>query len=748
MPAAPASYTPAAKYMMVAARIGRVRRIVFCSAVATLCFAAMIACGSDGSDPGFASARRTHHIALNGTWQIAEGDGGDVAPAQFDHTVAVPGFVDEAQPPFAEVGVPSPHRAAFWYRRQFDVPADVGPVAVLRLHKAKYGVAVWLNGVPVGSHLGAFTLAEMDVSSAVIRGARNTITVRVGADRLQLPPEIPSGEDLEKLLWLPGLWDDVTLAFSGEQRIVRVKIEPHIDSDEAVVLTTIANHSGRPLDIEIEQRARASVSGAYASSPERLRARIGIGETTLSQVVSLPGARWWSPEDPFLYTMRTEVRAGSEPTDELETRFGMRSVEWRSGAAPGFFLNGERYYLRGSNLSLHRFFQDPERGSLPWDRDWVRRLLTEHPRRLHWNSMRVSIGRLPNMWYDLADEIGLLLADEFMMWSLARDSRRWSIEEMEREYRAWMQENWNHPSIAWWDASNETDDPKSTMVIERVRGLDPTRQWENGGHSPPQGANDPIEEHPYILFALRSLDQLSTFPLRLPVAPPTVVAPGHPYILNEYNLLWLQSNGQPFPTSAAPFEIVPRMNRGPYTAAEYREASAYVGAILTEFWRTSRLYAGVQHFTYITSSPVTSDNFLDVRSLIMEPRWARYAADAFSPVALYLDYWDESPGAGTIAVPLRLINDFAETILVDVELLAVDLDGNVRANAELVDIELAALGDRDETLSITVPAMDRWVLFGRVEPHDGGLPVAWSRRKIGFEHLGEPIPDPPFDERS
>lgn len=714
-----------------------------------MCVLAIINSCGGASDPDEVAVGNDHIrlLSLNGTWQIAEGDAGDVAPPRFERTAPVPGFADDAQPSFLDVGIPSPRRAAFWYHREFDVPADAGPVAVLKLHKARFGAAAWVNGVAVGSHLGAFTLAEMDVSTAIQRGARNTVTVRVGADRDQVPPEIPTGEDIETKIWLPGIWDDVALAFSGEQRIVRVKIETQIDTEEVLVWTTVANHAGRPVDIEIEQRVMSVNDGEPAASPTTLRVRLGVAETTFAQRFAIPGARLWSPEDPFLYTLHTELRAAGVPSDELRTRFGMRSVEWRSGAEPGFFLNGERYYLRGSNLSLHRFFQDPERASLPWDRDWVRQLLTEHPRRLHWNSMRVSIGRLPNLWYDLADEVGILLADEFMMWSLARDSQRWSLDEMEREYSAWIRENWNHPSIAWWDASNETDDPKSTAIIERVRSLDPTRQWENGGHSLPQGPDDPVEEHAYILFALRDLATLARRPARAPVVPLTAVADGHPYILNEYNLLWLQRNGQPFEGIRPIFGIVPRMSGGAYGADEYREAYAYVGAVLTEYWRTSRIYAGVQHFTYITSSPVTGDNFLDVRSLTLEPRWARYAADAFAPVGLFLDFWDEHPTAGPTSVPLRLISDLPEAVSADVEILAVDLDGAIVARSAPHEVEIEALGEIDLELPLTIPALHRWVLFGVVAPRHDVAPTAWSRRKVGFTHLGEPIPDPPFAER-
>ena len=48
-------------------------------------------------------------------------------------------------------------------------------MAALCLHKAKYGAKVWLNGKALGSHQGAFTLSEYDLSSAILYGEPNEL---------------------------------------------------------------------------------------------------------------------------------------------------------------------------------------------------------------------------------------------------------------------------------------------------------------------------------------------------------------------------------------------------------------------------------------------------------------------------------------------------------------------------------------------------------------------------------------------
>jgi len=93
--------------------------------------------------PGAACAdgpRRT--LSLNGEWEIGEGGMGS-PPAAFGSRVPVPGLVDMAAPAFADVGVKSPRREAYWYRRTFRVEGPIPAVAILKIHKAMFGYSLW-----------------------------------------------------------------------------------------------------------------------------------------------------------------------------------------------------------------------------------------------------------------------------------------------------------------------------------------------------------------------------------------------------------------------------------------------------------------------------------------------------------------------------------------------------------------------------------------------------------------------------
>ena len=63
--------------------------------------------------------------------------------------------------------------------------------------------------------------------------------------------------------------------------------------------------------------------------------------------VNYSNARPWSLDEPNLYSIRAELLdASGAVTDEKTVRFGFRTAEFRRS---GFYLNGERVFLRGLN---------------------------------------------------------------------------------------------------------------------------------------------------------------------------------------------------------------------------------------------------------------------------------------------------------------------------------------------------------------------------------------------------------------
>lgn len=663
----------------------------------------------DTTPSGVDRGRRV--IDLNGTWQVAEGSMVTI-PERFEHTAPVPGLIDMAEPAFAEVGKKSARREAFWYRRTFTVAGQVPDVAKLKIAKAKYGTKVWLNGQLVGEHLPCFTPAYLDVKRQLKgEGQENVLIVRVGADRESRPADLPSGWDFEKYLYIPGIYDSVELILTGEPYIRNIQAIPDIEAKQVRVIAELWSSRERSCSVSCAVSLKTQPEFT-AGSVSRTNVPLATDQVTkLDVVIPMEPCRLWSPEDPFLYTLRLHTGG-----DEVVTRFGMRSFAFdrESGRA---LLNGKPYFMRGTNVCAYRFFEDAERGDRPWRAEWVRRLHQKF-KDMHWNSIRYCIGFPPELWYDIADEEGFLIQDEFPIWLLGEAPENPKAEKIIPEYTEWMRERWNHPCVVIWDAQNESHTPETGKALNAVRHLDlSNRPWENGW-TEPQSEQDCVEAHPYLMIGLfnpawgsakvASLkDMVNASPL-----PPLNEAQRKlkvPILINEYAWLWLNRDGTPTCLTAPVYEKL----LGPDSTTEQRRLlfARYLAA-KTEFWRSGRECAGVLHFCGLGYSRAgdkprpeggaTSDHFIDLEKLTFEPNFERYVRDAFAPVGVMLDYWGQDLPAGEK-------HEFEIVITND---LALEREGNVRLLIRKGDALLArqekpcrvdALGQKRLSFTQTVP---------------------------------------------
>jgi beta-galactosidase len=266
------------------------------------------------------STRQRHVISLNGTWEIAEGSM-DSIPETFEHKVPVPGLVDMAEPAFAEVGIKSDKRQAFWYRRKFTVSGNIPEVALLKIHKAKYGTRVFLNGELIGDHLPCFTPALLNVRDHLKgSGAENEIIVRVGSFRDSVPESIPSGWDFEKYKYIPGIYDSVELILSGVPYIVNVQTVPDIAANRVRVITELRwpEMDGRA---DISYEVSEADTGRFVGAVQESELPFAANQTTRQDVtIPIEDCKLWTPEKPFLYELKVDTGG-----DCLRVRFGMRS---------------------------------------------------------------------------------------------------------------------------------------------------------------------------------------------------------------------------------------------------------------------------------------------------------------------------------------------------------------------------------------------------------------------------------------
>jgi len=629
-------------------------------------------------------------LSLDGTWEIAEGSM-ETSPDGYEHKVPVPGLVDMARPGFAEVGVKSKLREAFWYRRTFRVEGSLPAVAVLKVHKAKFGTRVILNGMPLGDHLPCFTPGLFDARKA-LRVGDNEIVIRLGALRESVPRPIPSGWDYEKRKFIPGIFDSVELILTGSPHIARVQAVPDIEKKTVTVHAWVQS-SDPVVAAKLRFAVREAIGGRVVGEGKcEIPAAGSEPERTGKVTIAVRDCRLWSPEDPFLYEL--EVRSEA---DALKTRFGMRT--FRLDPATGrAFLNGKPYLMRGTNVTLYRFFEDPERGDKPWREEWVRRLHKKF-RDMHWNSIRYCIGFPPEAWYRIADEEGFLIQDEFPIWNMKVKAGDFDANELAGEYTKWMQQRWNHPCVVVWDACNETYSGEITKAIGKVRGLDfSNRPWDNGW-GPPGAASDVSEKHPYHFIN-------SNYKLANIARDSGTIGwkPGkNPIINNEYGWLWLNRDGTPTTLTSKLYENLLGKNS---TTEQRRHLYARYLAAETEFWRSHRACAGILHFCglgYSRPDGQTSDHWLDLEKLTWEPEFFKYVRDSFAPVGLMIDAWAaEYPAGKQQEFPVVVINDLHKDWTGTIRFRL--LSGGKTVQEKTQSVKVPALGDAKLVFEIDIPA--------------------------------------------
>lgn len=636
------------------------------------------------------SAKKSRQVvSLDGMWEVGESVSATQAPTVYDRRSPVPGLTHSAVPPFPDVdrydsrelefcktllrlpydanviaqgGVSRQKRNYFWYRTYFTAPQRHS-VGTLKINKAQFGSETWLNGVRVGAENSCFTASTYDITKAVKWADRNELIIRIGAHPGVLPPGNVCNTDFEKARWTPGIWDSVSAWFDDGPSIIRQQVAPRIATGEIIVQTVVRNVTASPHTFTLRHAVTSKDESTVIADSESRLTLSGHEERTVLERIRIPNVALWSPESPHLYQLKT-----STPGDDVTTRFGMREFRFDT-ATKRAYLNGKVIFLRGSNVALHRFFEDPESGQLPWTEPWVRKLLGENPRRMHWNMLKFTIGPVPQFWLDVADEEGVLVLYEFPVWVLSKQllpnySKTFDPPVMRREYERFLQDNWNHPSIAYWNASEESVLPQelSGDMIEAVRKLDLSeRAWGNAWN-PTVGAEDPVEEHPYKFvpasfgsppFDMVQLETDTGMPNSRPIAPS-----GHATIITEYDWLWLRRDGS-IPYWTAP--VYPSLPYPHATVSERFETQAYLLAGLTEYWRAYRNCAGVIYFAYLGSGAPdswTCDNFADVRELTFNSHYEHYVPEAFKPLGVYINFWQRAmPSGKQQRFDVMMVND-------------------------------------------------------------------------------------------
>jgi len=249
-----------------------------------------------------------------------------------------------------------------------------------------------------------------------------------------------------------GPWQPIRLEAWDQARIDLLAIDQEAVTDaEARIVARLeveATRAGSRL-----ARIRLTGPDGRTIRAER-RFAVAPGRNTVQLPIAIPNPRRWQPVGRGgqpLYRVEAELRDGSGILDRAEKRTGLRTVELvRDQGSFGFRINGAEVFAKGANL-------------IPFDSFPTRvttgqmRAVLQAARDANMNMVRVWGGGyyLPDAFYDIADEMGLMVWQDFMFGGSVtppdaafRDNVRIEAEEQVDRLAA-------HPSVVLWAGNNE-----------------------------------------------------------------------------------------------------------------------------------------------------------------------------------------------------------------------------------------------------------------------------------------------------
>jgi hypothetical protein len=384
-----------------------------------------------------------------------------------------------------------------WYRRTVDVPASQrGQRIVLRFEAVNFEATVFWNGTRVAYHAGGLLPFEADVTDQVSWGATNTVHVLVRSGNVAARQSdgwhYPNGSWWGQTCW--GIWQDVWLLARPAAYVQDTFVTTSVTNKRITVTTTLANGGTAAATVWVQHevtdgpRTVLRTAGRVASVPAG-----GTATVTFDQAWADP--RLWSPGDPHLYQLGVAVRPspGGPASDTYTVRFGFREIGVQG---TDILLNGEPVMLRGD--AWHYM------GSVENSRAYATAWFTM-VKALGVNYLRLHAMPYPPVFYDVADELGLLIVAESGIYGSSGNYALSAADFWDHcatHLTARVLRDRNHPSVVAWSAENEmlaafgqSWAAKVAALKPVISALDTTRPIYFEGDGDPESAGDLESTH-------------------------------------------------------------------------------------------------------------------------------------------------------------------------------------------------------------------------------------------------------------
>lgn len=433
---------------------------------------------------------------LNGLWDYAIVPKGSSIPQKFDGKILVPFAVESS---LSGVQKRVGQNQELWYHQNFMVPANwKNQRVMLHFGAVDWETDVWINDIKVGSHRGGYTPFSFDVTPFLTKGGNQKLVVRVWdpSDR-GFQPRGKQVENPEGIWYTPvtGIWQTVWIEPVGSAHLAHLKSVSNIDGGNISVLASAQGASTNDLvEIKVMDKGKVISTGKGA-----------VGQEVL---ISVPNAKLWSPDSPFLYDMEVSLLKDGKVLDKVKSYFGMRkiSVARDQNGVMRMQLNNKNLFHYGpldQGWWPDGLYTAPTDEALLFD--------IKKTKDYGFNMIRKHVKVEPARWYYHCDREGILVwqdmpnGDHSPQWQMrnyfnGKEAQRSAESEanFRQEWKEIMHLTFSNPSVVVWVPFNEAwGQFKTPEIVEWTKVYDPSRLVNpaSGGNHYPVG--DMIDMHNY-----------------------------------------------------------------------------------------------------------------------------------------------------------------------------------------------------------------------------------------------------------
>lgn len=369
-----------------------------------------------------------------------------------------------------------------WYRRAFIVEKpDTDRQFFLWFEGVGSYATVWLNGEEVGYHAGGRTSFTIDITENLLFDEENILAVRADhpASIRDLPwvcggcsEEVGFSEGSQPM----GIFRPVHLMVTNKVRIepfgVHVWNDTSITEKEAAVFvnTEVKNYDTRSRDISLVNALLDREGKVVSRTESKSKLKSGTVKLLKAALPPVQNPRLWSPSDPYLYRLITQIIVNGEIIDQEETAYGIRWIRWDIGAdgSGQVFVNDEPVFINGTCEYEHMMGM-----SHAFTGEQVRARVMQM-KSAGFNAFRDAHQPHNLRYHHSWDSLG-------MLWWTQMAAHIWfDTPEFKENFktllRDWVKERRNSPSVVLWGLENESTLPTefARECTEIIREMDPT----------------------------------------------------------------------------------------------------------------------------------------------------------------------------------------------------------------------------------------------------------------------------------